>query len=299
MSKNREQPELDLFFSISDETPPEAEVSAAEPLSEPVPTVEPSVTVPVVVPRLGPQEMRQAALGFLAARRPAGVAGYVPARFRKYQVAAAAFWTRDAGKVKQVVKTAIVEIYDHRDRCFVECADRRALLEAIHELRGERERLEARIREREPHLADSDDLFSEFRTWHYERSTDGEYRKLRRRLEKLQRALHHGSRLERIRRAGVADELYLAVPAGTLEADETALGWGLLHVFPDGTISVIREPDPQPCEPAARNHLALNIAAAAAHSVLFTAGVGVSSGGELRYYRPPRRRQKRTLQPLP
>ncbi len=298
MKKSKEQPELDLFFSTSDRAPLQDEASVAEPLPESVST-ETDAAAPVIPAQPGPQEMRQAALGFLAARRPAGVAGYVPARFRKYQVAAAAFWTRDVGRVKQVVKTAIVEIYDHRDRCFAECADRQALLEAIHELRGERERLEARIREREPHLADSDDLFSEFRTWHYERSTDGEYRKLRRRLEKLQHALHRGSRLERIRRAGVADELYLAVPAGTLEADETALGWGLLHVFPDGTITVIREPDPQPCEAAARNHLALNIAAAASRSVLFAAGVGVTATGELRFYRPPRRRQKRTLQPQP
>lgn len=260
MNKNTEQ-ELDLFSFFAETA---AEESVAEPESTPTSEQEPNNELPVVeliaapeesiieeeekapaTPKLGMLEMRQAALGFLAAKLPAGVAGYVPARFRKYQVAAAAFWTRDFGKVKQVVRTAIVEIYDHRDRCFADCADRRALLDAIHALRGEREQLEAQIRQEEPHLADTDDLFSELRTWHYERSANPDYRRLRRKLDKLQHTLYHGSRLERIRRAGVADVLYLAVPAGVLETDEIAAGWGLLYIYPDGRVEIVAEPDPQ------------------------------------------------------
>ncbi|MGE4563308.1 MAG: hypothetical protein AB7F32_00430 [Victivallaceae bacterium] len=286
MKAKQAQPELDLFdFGAAAPASPAA--TSAAPPPEPV----------APEPPRGPscQEMRQAALGFLAAQRPVGVAGVVPARFRKYQVAAAAFWTRDRGKVKEVVRTAIVEIYDHRDRSFADCADRRSLLEAIRALREKREALEANIREAEPELADRDDLFSEFRTWHYERSANAEYRKLRRKLEKLQHTLYQGSRLERIRRAAVADVLYLAVPAGLLESDEIALGWGLLYVHRDGQIEVRREPDPQLCDSASRNHLALNIAAAAAASVLFSNGVQVDAAGRPRFYRPPRRRLKRVL----
>lgn len=306
MSKKDQQPEFDLFDLLEDpyreipgETPP---VSAPEPtaatMTQAASDAAPDESLPdenlpdaaPASPTLSALELRQAALGFLAAQHPAGVAGYVPARFRKYQVAAAAFWTRDFGRIKQVVRTAIVEIYDHRDRCFADCAENRQLRDAIHALREEREKLEAEIRASEPHLADTDDLFSEFRTWHYERSNHPDYLKLRRRLEKLQHALYHGSRLERIRRAGVADLLYLAVPAGTLGEDEIAIGWGLIYIYPNGRIEVRREPETQYCESAARNHLALNIAAAAAGSVLFSAGVQLGGNGAVRFSRPPRRR---------
>lgn len=290
MKRKEAQPELDLF-ELGAPAPAKSVATSAALSPDPARSEPPrGLTV---------HEMRQAALGFLAAQRPVGVAGVVPARFRKYQVAAAAFWTRDRGKVKEVVRTAIVEIYDHRDRSFADCADRRSLLEAIRALREKREALEAKIRETEPELADRDDLFSEFRTWHYERSANPEYRKLRRKLEKLQHTLYQGSRLERIRRAAVADVLYLAVPAGLLESDEIALGWGLLYVHRDGRIEVRREPDPQLCDSASRNHLALNIASAAAASVLFSNGVQVDAAGKPRFYRPPRRRLKRVLTETP
>jgi hypothetical protein len=272
--KQKEQPELELFAAPASPVNPAAARR---------------------VRKIGHAELRQLALGFLAAARPDGLAASVPVRFQKYKVAAAAFWTRETGRRREVAKTALVEIYDRRDRCFPECADRQALLAAIHELRERRQRLQDEIRATEPQLADSDDLFSEFRTWRYEESRNPEYVKLQRRLEKLRRALHQGSRLEHIRNAGVADELYLAVPEGAIEADEVASGWGLLHVGPDGGIREISRPERRDCDPALRNHLALNIAAAAAHSVLFASGVAVRADGNVRFYRPPRRRMKRVL----
>lgn len=244
-------------------------------------------------------ELRQLALGFLAARKPAGLAAQVPVRLRKYQVAAAAFWTREAGRQKEIVRTAVVEIYTARDRCFADCADHRAILESIHELRARRELLQAEIRRREPHLADTDDLFAEYRTWHYERSADPAYSKLLRKLEKLRHTLHKGSRLERIRNAGVADDLYLAVPEGVIEADEIAAGWGLLHITGDGRMVEVTRPEAQLCTPAGRQLLVANIAAAAARSVLFTAGVVSGDGGRVRYYKPPRRRLKRSIRTGP
>ena len=235
-----------------------------------------------------PEMMRRAALGFLASLEPDGLAAGVPARFLKYRVAAAAFWMAPGRRVNRCVRSALVEVCERR---FTECADRPAILRAIRDLRGEREALEAAIRETEPHLADTDDLFSEYRTWHYERSVNPRYRVLRRELERLQRDLFRGSRLERIRAAGVADFLYLAIPAGELAPDEVAPGWGLLYIYADGRIREMRSPEEQPCDPELRNHFALNIAAAARGAVLFGGGIAVGADGRVRLNRLPRRRR--------
>ncbi len=239
-----------------------------------------------------PGRMRQAVTGFLAGRRPDGIAVNVPVRFRKYQVAAAAFWFEDTGRIHRVAHTAAVEIYDRRDRCFADCANCEALLAEIHSLRKERSQMEALIRTEEPELADRDDLFDDMRTWHYEKSMNHDYRKLLRQMDKLQHNLYHGSRLDIIRRAGVADELFLAVPEGVLEPDERPAGWGLLIIHPGGSVSVAAEAEEQQCRAELRNHLALNIARAAASNVLFAAGVETDDNGAVKYYRPPRRRRR-------
>lgn len=235
--------------------------------------------------------LRQAALAFLAGREPDGLAADVPPRFRNYRVAAAAFWRRPSGRIRPVTETAAVQVFDRHDRCFAECADRQKLIDAIHALRGEREELESEIRRTEPHLADSDCLFPEYRTWRYRESVNPQYKKLCRKLDALLRTLYRGSRLERVRRAECADLLYLAVPAHAVEPDELGEEWGLLYVFPDGRAELVREAEKLPCSPEARAHLALNIASAARNSVLFSNGV---AGGPRHYrcIRPPKRRRK-------
>jgi len=235
-----------------------------------------------------PDVMRRLALGFLAAQKPDGVAAGVPARFAKYRVAAAAFWLQPERGGNRCCRSALVEICDRR---FTECADKPAILRGIRALREEREMLEQQIRQTEPHLADTDDLFSEYRTWHYERSVNPRYRMLRRELERLQRDLFRGSRLERIRTAGVADFLYLMIPAGELAPDEVAPGWGLLYIHEDGRITEERPPEDQMCDPEKRNHFALNIAAASGNAVLFGNGVAAGADGRIRLSRLPRRRR--------
>ena len=235
--------------------------------------------------------LRQAALAFLAAREPDALAADVPPRFRNYRVAAAAFWRRPTGRNRPVTETAAVQVFDRHDRCFAECADRQRLLDAIHALRGEREALEAEIRRTEPHLADSDCLFPEFRIWRYRESANPRYRKLCRKLDALLRTLYHGSRLERVRRAECADRLYLAVPAHAVEPDELGGEWGLIYVAPDGGVELVREAEKLPCSPEARGLLALNIACAARANVLFSNGVA-GSRKHYRCVRPPKRRRR-------
>ena len=240
---------------------------------------------------LSRQELQQLALGFLASLKPDAAAMQVPARFRKYQVTCAGFW-RGSGKEQGVaVKTAVVVLYEKFERCFNDCANRDKLLEALHELRSERERLEAVIRETEPELASQDDLFSDLRSWDYAASTNPEYRKVRRKMNKVQDALHQGSRLCRIHDTGVADYCYLAVPAGLVQPDEIALGWGLIYLGPERKFEVIKEAEQQDASPQGRQLLAQNIAVAAKNAVLFSAGVDVS-GKKVICRKPPRKRKR-------
>ncbi len=238
------------------------------------------------------QDMRRMALGFLASLKPSALADSVPVRFRKYKTAAA-FWAADTGKVRQVSRTAVVEVYRRRDICFPDCAGIDTLLERMRTLREEKTRIEAQIRLEEPELADPGDLFSDMRTWHYERSANPDYRRVTRELARIQNAVYHGSRTERIRNAKAADLLYLAVPAGVLSPDECPAGWGLLIMKHDGTIECAVQPELQECKPECRNHLALNIAQAAAENVLFANGIS-ASGGKVRLTRLPKRRRKVT-----
>ncbi|MPM91603.1 hypothetical protein SDC9_138734 [bioreactor metagenome] len=184
-------------------------------------------------------------------------------------------------------------LVDRPDNCFCECVDQRAMLDEIHAMREEKERIEAEIRVTEPELAAKDDLFGEFRSWDYASSRNPAYRRLRNKLEKLQHSLYQGSRLERIRRAAVADLCYLAVPAGLVAPDEIEEGWGLVYLNADRSFTLLREASMQDnVEPRGRKLLAQNIAIAATHAVLFMAGVD-RSGDEVRFRRPPRRRQSR------
>lgn len=240
---------------------------------------------------LNRQELQQLALGFLASQKPDAAAVQVPARFRKYQVTCAGFWRGTGREQGNIAKTAVVVLYEKFERCFNDCANRDKLLETLRELRSERERLEAEIRETEPELASQDDLFSDYRTWDYASSTNTDYRKLRRKISKVQDALHQGSRLNRIHATGVADYCYLAVPAGLVQPDEIALGWGLIYLGPERKFELIKEADPQEATPQGRQLLAQNIAIAAGNAVCFTSGIEVH-GKKVSYRKPPRKRKR-------
>jgi len=239
---------------------------------------------------LSPREMRQSILGFLASLQPDGIGQDVPVRFRKYQVAAGAFFFQSTGRTKQVATTIAVELYTKREHCFADGAVRAGLLEAIEELRVKRERMEAQIRKKEPHLQSSDDLFSEFRTWDYLHSANPDYAKLRRQMDRLQLALFKGTRLERIREAGAADLLYLAVPHDLIAPTEVSPEWGLLYLDGKCSCTVAKEPQPLAPSPEGRTLFALNIGASGRRNTLFAHGVRVKANGDIAFSKPPRPR---------
>jgi len=101
--------------------------------------------------------------------------------------------------------------------------------------------------------------------------------------------------MEIIRRSGVADRLYLAVPANLITKNEVAPGWGLVYIHQDYSCSIELEAQSQTewVEDAARNHLALNIARANLNSLLFANGVRLKADGKTEFTLPPRRRRKK------
>ena len=234
--------------------------------------------------------MEQAVLAFLLSLHPDAVARNVPTRNAKYRATAAGFWKHSRPKGGVVTKTALVMMYDDIGNCFSDCEGREERLKKISELQTKKELLEADIRKNEPHLAAADDLFSEFRTWDYMSSANPEYRKICRQLTKELETLSQGSKLERIRKAGVADLCYLAAPAELLIPELIPSEWGIVGLNATSPrFTLIREAELQPdITPALRSGFAFNIGTAAANAVCFASGV--DKDGTLR--RPPRKRGK-------
>ena len=236
-------------------------------------------------------DLNRVALAFLCSLRPFAAATNVPVRGRRFAVSCAGFWRAAGGRGRRVVRTALVMMYDRPEACFADCSGREAHLTRIAELQRRREELEAEIRRTEPHLAETDDLFSDFRTYDYRRSSNREYHKVRRELTLEARILGQGGRLARIIEANAADLCYLAIPAGLIPSDAVLPTWGVVELLPDRSFRVVREAEEQPAVTVeSRLALALNIAGAASSDVRFASGVEIARNGDIRLRRPPRRR---------
>ena len=127
-----------------------------------------------------------------------------------------------------------------RTSCWPECSGSEEIVPELRREQEYRQELEAEIRRTEPHLLDSDVLFPEIEYWNYEGTRNPAYRESLRRIRSYEKALYRGSRFERIRRADVANELYLAVPDGLIHPDELAEGWGLLYIARNLTVKVAK-----------------------------------------------------------
>lgn len=260
-------------------------------ISDNTPAVEPEKIVFDNQQNLTKAELRQAAMAFLATLKPAGIAANVPTRRSKYRVAAAGFWRPENNRKNHTVsRTAIVVMYDDLDCCFSDCASRDQRIAVISNLQKTKSIMESEIRKKEPHLASADDLFGEFRTWDYSSTSNPDYRKICRKLDKELKALTQGSKLEYIRRAGNADWCYLAIPEKLVDPAMIPAEWGVveLTLSPRG-FRLIRSPMllPEVTEDG-RMQLTLNIASAAAGAACFANGV--DANGNMR--RPPKKRRR-------
>jgi len=229
------------------------------------------------------------------ARRPAA-AIRVPTRLAKFRADAAAFWsTPKKNRLLQPEKTVLIEARLTRTSCWPECSGSEEIVPELRREQEYRQELEAEIRRTEPHLLDSDVLFPEIEYWNYEGTRNPAYRESLRRIRSYEKALYRGSRFERIRRADVANELYLAVPDGLIHPDELAEGWGLLYIARNLTVKVAKPATWIDCPQENMLHLSQNIAASSLNDVLFAHGIGLTSGGRVQFHCPPRRRRIRPL----
>ena len=187
-------------------------------------------------------------------------------------------------------QTAIIQCYAEREECWPDCTRSQAMLPKLKALKAELAEVEAAIRKEEPALRDTNALFDEYAVWRYENSRNRDYHRLRRAISRVERSLYEGTSFERIRSAQLADRLYLAVPAGLVEAAELADGWGLLWVDDELGVRVVVEAQARECLPANRLHLVQNVAAAAKTSELLANGVARREGTVI-LTRPMRRRR--------
>ncbi len=238
-------------------------------------------------------KLRQAALIWLAVQNPTGIGINVPTRFHKYQADIAAFWSLPAKRnLYAPQKTVIIEIRLEREECWPDISKQSALLQKLIELKEEKRHLEEIIRTEEPELKDTDGLFSEYESWQFKNSKNKKYHKCLKEIEATEHSIYKGSKFEQIRRAHVADNLYIAVPEGLIHPDELADGWDLIYVSKDLKVNLIKKPDEKDCSDASRMHLVQTISSSALKYVLFSQGVNISAQGEFFITYPPHRRRK-------
>ena len=271
---------------VSQTVPPsEPEPVPAEPVSEDIPEPEPQL--------LTRHDLQRAALAWLASLNPTAAAMRVPTRLAKFRAGAAAFWSSPGRhRLLQPDLTVVVEGRLSRNECWPECSDSEVILPSYREYQASRRSLEESIRKNEPFLLDSDVLFPEIEYWNYEDTENPDYKPCLAKLAEFESALYRGSRFERIRQGAVANELYLAVPDGLIDPDELAEGWGLLYVYPDLHVEVIRKADHYDCPQEHMLHLSQNIAASSLRDVLFAHGIYQEADGKISYRRPPKLRSR-------
>ena len=246
---------------------------------------------------LSPCDMKRAVLAWLVPQKPSGMALNVPTRVSKYCADIAAFWSSPA--VKRLMapdKTMIVEVRRNREQCWPDCSRQEELLPMLREKKDEKASIEAMLRKTEPELKEGDTLFPEFESWNYKQTKNRTYHKCLKQLEEIEHALYKGSRFEQIRRAHVADYLYLAVPAGTVSPNEMADGWGLVNIKPDMSIELVKEADRWDCPDRNKLHLIQHIAAACRKSLLFSLGLNTLKSGKVSFLPiPKKRRAKKSI----
>ncbi|MBQ9338636.1 MAG: hypothetical protein IJS14_15200 [Lentisphaeria bacterium] len=233
------------------------------------------------------KQLKRAALLFLASLDPSALAQDVVVRGGRCRAGAAAYWLENG----KVVRTAVADIRTAAEAA-VEVSACGEQLQMLKLARMEREMLEQEIRRTEPALKEDASLFSEFEQWDYASSSNPAYHECLARISRLEYAVYHGSRLERIRAAESASEMYLVVPENSMEPAVLADGWGLVQVRPDLSCTLVKPAEKQTPPEEKKNLLALNIGAASLPDILFAAGIQAGPDGLVCGPQPRRKRAR-------
>ena len=162
-----------------------------------------------------------------------------------------------------------------RKECYAACVNPEGLASELLFLQSQMASLEESIRQEEPQLRDGHFLFEEYAEWNYEASRNPRYQACRQRRQEIEHLLYHGTRMERIAQAGVANFLYLAIPEGVVFVEEVMPQWGVITVGPEGEARVARKAPEQKLRGKALEHLTLQ--AAVRNTLYLHAGFGLAT----------------------
>ncbi len=240
-------------------------------------------------PDLTEQNLRRAALGFLATLNPESMGLNFPSGIPRIKVDAGAYFFAP-GRTPVVNRTIAVVTCIDRNKCWIDASLKADLLEMLTNAQAEKAALEEELKVREPDLKD-DSLFPEAQIWDFSRARSRKYKSCLKKIEKLEYSIYHGSKFERMMFEQLADEFYLVVPAGLITAAELPEEWGLIYVADDFSATVIREAKKCVCVQEKRNSFALRAAAAGYSDLLFANGISITKDGTARFHLPPKRRK--------
>ena len=170
-------------------------------------------------------------------------------------------------------KSLVVVCALDRKECYAASVNPDALVNEMRYIKRRLTAIEEKIREEEPHLRDSHSLFEEYADWDYEHSTNEEYHACRKREKEISEKLYRGTRMERIQRNNIANELYVAIPEGIIFPDEVMPGWGIITVSEKYIARLERKAPEREASQDAQLHLAQKIAAA--NRDYLTAALGI------------------------
>ena len=208
---------------------------------------------------LAHQRLKRLAKRFLRHVGCPAAAQEVRCPISKYRVDVAGYldtipaWIRRPPDPPGMVPHSITSLYQKRPysrygfRCeartvMIECKQSRAdflrdnrqvekLLTLRVDLEGIRQSIEEhQIKRFEPQLRkEGSSLFPELDEWDFQKSRLPSYRKIMRRLRRVEGQLYGETKFHMIARYQLADRLYIAAPRGMIHFAELPVGWGLLE----------------------------------------------------------------------
>lgn len=237
------------------------------------------------------QEMKRAVLSWVDSQNADGMALNVPTRISRYKADIAAFWTKVHKRMRRPLRTMIIEIRRNREHCWPDVYKNERALKLLREEKVLKSKLEEQIKKQEPYLRESDNLFDDFESWNFLKSSNTAYHKSLRKIEKIEHSIYKGSRFEQIKKSHSANEYYLAVPENIIHPYDLAVGWGLLYIKNDMSVKIVSHSETHDCFEKNMNHLIQNICIQNKKDVLFANGIHKGKDGKVFVPVPHRRRK--------
>ena len=185
------------------------------------------------------QALKRLAIAFLRERGCRAVATEVQCPISRYRMDVAGYQDRpplDSSfaappRQKPEPRTIVVECKQCRSDFLRDCESIEPLLELRAQINRIRESVEEhRIKRLEPQLRrGGTSLFAELDDWNFADSRLRAYREVMRKLRRIDEKLHGETKFFLMARYRLADQLYIAAPAGVIRRTELPLGWGLLE----------------------------------------------------------------------